>query len=123
MRIKQNLTVATLMTVVTTVILGSIYPLVVTGVAQVLFPDQANGQLIERHGTVIGSRLIGIRFLNLGMQVSARNDPGRTGRRECYPAAPARSLRPTAGGSIFPESPSRSTCATCRRGSRSCSRR
>ena len=43
-----------LMTVVTTVLLGLVYPLVVTGLAQVLFPDQANGQLVERNGQLIG---------------------------------------------------------------------
>lgn len=59
---KQNLRIAILMTVVTTVLLGIIYPLAVTGLAQVIFPDKANGQLISRNGTVIGSRLIGQPF-------------------------------------------------------------
>jgi K+-transporting ATPase ATPase C chain len=54
------------MTVVTTVLLGLVYPLVVTGLAQVLFPDKANGQLISRNGTVIGSRLIGQTFSSPG---------------------------------------------------------
>ena len=43
---KKNLVTAVLMTIVTTILLGIIYPLVVTGLAQVLFPDKANGQLI-----------------------------------------------------------------------------
>ncbi|HME32747.1 MAG TPA: potassium-transporting ATPase subunit KdpC [Terriglobales bacterium] len=63
---KQNLKIATLMTVVTTVLLGIIYPLVVTGLAQVLFRDKANGQLIVRNGTVVGSRIIGQGFTGPG---------------------------------------------------------
>jgi potassium-transporting ATPase KdpC subunit len=66
MRINHNLKVAVLMTVVTTVILGIIYPLVVTAIAQVVFPDNAKGQLIERNGMVIGSRLIGQGFSSPG---------------------------------------------------------
>lgn len=58
----KHLRTATLMTVVTTVLLGLVYPLVVTGLAQALFPDNANGQLIERDGRVIGSRIIGQPF-------------------------------------------------------------
>ncbi|HZM93126.1 MAG TPA: potassium-transporting ATPase subunit KdpC [Vicinamibacterales bacterium] len=66
MNLTHNLVVATLMTIVTTVILGLIYPLVVTGLAQVLFPDQANGQLIERDGRIVGSRIIGQGFSSEG---------------------------------------------------------
>jgi potassium-transporting ATPase KdpC subunit len=62
----KNLITAILMTVVTTVLLGLIYPLVVTGIAQVIFPDKANGQLIERDGQVIGSRIIGQPFTSPG---------------------------------------------------------
>jgi potassium-transporting ATPase KdpC subunit len=63
----KNLVTAILMTIVTTVLLGLIYPLVVTGLAQVIFPDKANGQLIRRaDGTVIGSRLIGQPFSSPG---------------------------------------------------------
>ncbi len=63
---KQNLKIAILMTIVTTVLLGIIYPLVVTGLAQVLFHDKANGQLLSRNGQVIGSRIIGQAFVGPG---------------------------------------------------------
>ena len=66
MTMGRNLRTAVLMTVVTTVVLGVIYPLVVTAIAQALFPDKANGQLIELNGTVIGSRLIGQGFSSPG---------------------------------------------------------
>jgi K+-transporting ATPase ATPase C chain len=62
----KNLVTAVLMTVVTTILLGLVYPLVVTGLAQVIFPDNANGQLIERNGQVIGSRIIGQPFSGAG---------------------------------------------------------
>src|SRR5882724_9974232 len=66
MNITKNLIVAILMTIVTTLLLGVAYPLVVTGLAQVLFPDKANGQLIERNGQVVGSRIIGQAFSSPG---------------------------------------------------------
>ena len=66
MNIKMNLRTAVLMTVVTAVILGVIYPLVVTAIAQAAVPDKANGQLLERNGSVIGSRLIGQGFSSPG---------------------------------------------------------
>src|SRR5215475_2678356 len=55
---KNNLITAVLYTVVTTVVLGLAYPLVVTGIAAVSFKDKANGQLISRSGENIGSRII-----------------------------------------------------------------
>jgi K+-transporting ATPase ATPase C chain len=66
MNITKNLITAALMTVVTTMLLGVAYPLVVTGLALVLFPDKANGQLIVRNGKVVGSRIIGQTFSSPG---------------------------------------------------------
>jgi K+-transporting ATPase ATPase C chain len=63
---RKNLITSVLMTAVTTVLLGLVYPLVITAVAQVLFPDKANGQLISRNGQVIGSRIIGQAFTGPG---------------------------------------------------------
>lgn len=62
MRIGQHLKAACWMTLVTTLIFGLAFPLAVTGLAQALFPNQANGELIVRHGTLVGSRLIGQAF-------------------------------------------------------------
>jgi potassium-transporting ATPase KdpC subunit len=59
---NQNLRIAILMTLVTTVLFGLLYPLAVTGIAGLLFPAQANGGLIVKNGQVIGSRLIGQPF-------------------------------------------------------------
>jgi K+-transporting ATPase ATPase C chain len=66
MNITRNLIVAVLMTIVTTLLLGVIYPLAITAIAQVAFPHQANGQLIEQNGKVIGSSLIGQGFSSSG---------------------------------------------------------
>jgi K+-transporting ATPase ATPase C chain len=66
MNITRNLLIAVLMTIVTTLLLGVVYPLVVTGIAQAVFPDKANGQLIERDGKMIGSRILGQAFSSPG---------------------------------------------------------
>jgi K+-transporting ATPase ATPase C chain len=73
---KKNLIIAVLFTLVTTVVFGLIYPLAVTGLAQVLFRDRANGQLIERGGQVIGSRIIGQEFSGVGYFHSRPATPG-----------------------------------------------
>jgi len=66
MNIARHLMVAFLMTVVTTVLFGIVYPLAMTALAQAIFPDKANGQLVERDGRVIGSRIIGQAFSTPG---------------------------------------------------------
>jgi K+-transporting ATPase ATPase C chain len=63
---KKNLLVAVLFTLVTTVMFGLIYPLVVTGLAQLLFPNKANGQLIQKNGKIVGSSIIGQAFTGPG---------------------------------------------------------
>lgn len=68
------------MTIVTTVLLGVIYPLVVTGLAQVIFPSQANGSMIRSSdGTVLGSRLIGQPFSSSGYFHSRPSAAGAVG--------------------------------------------
>jgi len=54
--------IAVKLAIVTTLLLGVVYPLTITGLAQLLFPKQANGSLVERNGRLIGSVLIGQQF-------------------------------------------------------------
>jgi K+-transporting ATPase ATPase C chain len=63
---KKNLLISVWFTLVTTVILGVIYPLAITGFSQLLFPGKANGQLIEKDGKLFGSRIIGQAFTGQG---------------------------------------------------------
>src|ERR1700736_2321810 len=59
---RSSLLIAIRYTIVTTILLGLVYPLVITGIAQVTMRDKANGQLIVRNGQVIGSAIIGQNF-------------------------------------------------------------
>lgn len=59
---KKNLVIAFWFTIVTTILFGLVYPLATTALAQVLFRDKANGQLIQKNGKIVGSRIIGQSF-------------------------------------------------------------
>ena len=63
---KRNFVTACLYTLVTSIVLGLGYPFLMTGIAQLLFKDKANGQLIVSNGQIIGSRIIGQPFTGPG---------------------------------------------------------
>jgi K+-transporting ATPase ATPase C chain len=73
---KKNLLIALWFTLVTTVMFGVLYPLVITGLAQMLFPDRANGQLIHKNGKIVGSRIIGQTFTGPGYFHSRPSNAG-----------------------------------------------
>jgi K+-transporting ATPase ATPase C chain len=76
---KKNLLISVWFTLATTVLLGIIYPLVVTGLAQMLFPKQANGELITQGGKLVGSHLIGQPFTAPGYFYSRPSAAGAAG--------------------------------------------
>src|SRR5580692_9389603 len=73
---KKNLLIAVWFTAVTTIMFGIIYPLGITGLAQLFFHDRANGQLIERNGKIVGSRIIGQAFTGPGYFHSRPSNAG-----------------------------------------------
>jgi len=77
--VKRNFLIAIWMTLATTVLLGIVYPLVVTGLAQVLYPHRANGEMIESRGKLVGSRLIGQPFTSPGYFHSRPSATGPAG--------------------------------------------
>ena len=60
--LRRDLVTSLIAVVAMTVVLGLVYPLVITGVAQVVFPGAANGSKVSFHGRVVGSKLIGQEF-------------------------------------------------------------
>jgi potassium-transporting ATPase KdpC subunit len=76
---RKNLITSVLYTIVTAVLLGVLYPLLMTGLAQALFRDKANGQLITRNGQIIGSRIIGQAFTGTGYFHSRPSAAGTSG--------------------------------------------
>ncbi|MBV9212571.1 MAG: potassium-transporting ATPase subunit C [Actinobacteria bacterium] len=76
---RRDILTSILAVLAMTVVFGVAYPLLVTGAAQVAFPERANGSLVHRGGRVVGSRLIGQDFR---VQASGKNgrllvDPGK----------------------------------------------
>jgi K+-transporting ATPase ATPase C chain len=92
---KRNLVIAVWMTIATTVLFGIIYPLVVTGLAQWIFPRQANGELISAGGTLQGSSLIGQPFSSPGYFRSRPSAAGAAGYDPDAPSGGASNLGPT----------------------------
>jgi K+-transporting ATPase ATPase C chain len=76
---KKQLLISIWMTLATTILLGVVYPLVVTGIAQVLFPEKANGSLILAGKKTIGSHLIGQPFTSSGYFHSRPSAAGPAG--------------------------------------------
>jgi potassium-transporting ATPase KdpC subunit len=74
--VKQQVKIAFWMTIVTTILFGIIYPFVVTGLAQLFFPAQANGELIRKDGVVVGAQLIGQEFSSPGYFYSRPSNAG-----------------------------------------------
>jgi len=63
---KKHLVTACLYTVVTAVLLGIVYPLLIAGLAHLAFRDKSNGQLITQNGQIVGSRIVGQPFTGPG---------------------------------------------------------
>ena len=87
--IPSELLRALRLTLVVAVVTGLVYPLVVTGISQVAFHDQANGSLVTRNGQTVGSRLIGQQFTKpeyFHGRVSATVDPNNPSKASPYNA-------------------------------------
>lgn len=95
--IVRQLYVATLFTLVTTAVFGLGYPMFITGAAQLLFPRQANGSLVERNGETIGSSLIAQPFSTAGYFWSR---PSAAGKGYDATASSGSNLGPTSAALI-----------------------
>jgi potassium-transporting ATPase KdpC subunit len=92
---KRNFLIAIWMTLATTILLGIAYPLAVTGLAQWLFPRQANGEMIQVQGKLLGSSLIGQPFSSAGYFHSRPSAAGAAGYDSDAPSGGASNLGPT----------------------------
>jgi K+-transporting ATPase ATPase C chain len=92
---KRNFLISIWMTAATTLLLGIGYPLAVTGLAQWLFPRQANGEMIQVHGKLLGSSLIGQPFSSAGYFHSRPSAAGPAGYDSDAASGGASNLGPT----------------------------
>jgi K+-transporting ATPase ATPase C chain len=92
---KRNFLISIWMTLATTVLLGIGYPLAVTALAQWLFPRQANGEIIQVHGKLLGSSLIGQPFSSAGYFHSRPSEAGPAGYNPDAASGGASNLGPT----------------------------
>lgn len=92
---KRNFLIAIWMTLATTILLGIGYPLAVTGLAQWLFPRQANGEMIQAQGKLWGSSLIGQPFSSAGYFHSRPSAAGAAGYDSDASSGGASNLGPT----------------------------
>ena len=115
---------AIVMMVLFTVLTGLAYPLAMTGVAQLIFPRQANGSLIEKDGKVIGSELIGQNFADdryFHGRPSATSDTDPNDPTKTVPApynaanSSGSNAGPTSMPSLAPTALRSYSCSTARR--------
>ena len=92
---KRNLLISIWMTLATTVLLGILYPLAVTLLAQWAFPRQANGEIIQLGGKMVGSSLIGQPFTSAGYFHSRPSAAGAAGYDPDASSGGASNLGPT----------------------------
>ena len=92
---KRDIISSAIGIVVLTLLLGILYPLVVTGVSQVAFPGNANGQKVYVDGKLVGSKIIGQQFADPGRQ--ERQAAGRQERQPGHHARPALLPEPAVG--------------------------
>jgi potassium-transporting ATPase KdpC subunit len=91
---KENIRIAVVMTILTTIVFGLLYPLAVTGLGQLFFPAKANGQLIEKNGQIVGSRIIGQPFSS-DRYFHSRPSAAGNGYDPVAPSGGASNLGPT----------------------------
>jgi K+-transporting ATPase ATPase C chain len=99
MHIRRNAITAGLAMIVMTILLGVVYPLVVTGISQVVFPGNANGQQVKVHGKLVGSKILGQQFAtqvikNGKPQVDKNGNPVTTPDPKYFQTRPSATVPP-----------------------------
>jgi K+-transporting ATPase ATPase C chain len=99
MHIRRNALTAGLAMIVMTILLGVIYPLVITGISQVAFPGNANGQQVKVHGKLVGSKIIGQQFAtqvikNGKPEVDKNGNPVTTADPKYFQTRPSATVPP-----------------------------